>query len=133
MIVNKQRLDDLRKDAIVYRCDYDRIDALEEALTRITTVYGIGPRGSGSAADRMADLISRLVDLKTNLASKLADIETERQMIEAAFDELDAEERAVMYLRYVEAMSWKDVAKKLNYSVSNCKNLRSKAIDRICK
>ena len=108
-------LKQLRTDVITYRHIFDRVDALRDQLERITAQYGDTPRGGGSG-DKMAGMVSQIVDLLDTMCGQLIEIEKRRHEAETAISALPAQQATVMYLRYIEGMSWKRVAREMHYS-----------------
>ena len=108
-------LKSLRSDVLTYQHIFDRVDALRDNLERITTQYGTDPRGGGSG-DKMSDMVAQIVDILNSLSARLIAIEKKRYAAELAIRELPAQQASVMYLRYIEGMSGREIACHLVYS-----------------
>lgn len=65
------------------------------------------------------------------LLTKKIKLVKEINLLENAFKFLDEKEMEVIKLRYINPISWEEVAYKLGYSKSHCKRLRVQAINKI--
>lgn len=131
-MITEERLMKLRGDIALYESYYRRKEDLEQM--RVTAVYGSDPHGGGMPHDEVGERVAKLDALKNKISAKLIDIEKERLYIETSFDRLPEQQRMVMYYRYLEGMSWRDVANKLHYSVDHCRGyIRQHALERLMK
>ena len=105
----------LRSDVLTYRHIFDRVDALRDELERITAKYGDEPRGQ-SGGDKMSGMVAQIVDLLNSLSGRLILIEKKRYEAEQAIQLLPAQQGTVLYLRYIEGMSWEKIAKETHYN-----------------
>lgn len=108
-------LKSLRSDVLTYQHIFDRVDALRDNLERITAQYGTEPHGGGSG-DKMSGMVAQIVDILNSLSERLIEIEKKRYEAEQAIGKLPAQQATVMYLRYIEGMSWEKVSKETHYS-----------------
>jgi len=123
-------LKSLRSDVLTYQHIFDRVDALRDNLERITAQYGTDPRGGGSG-DKMSDMIAQIVDILNSLSARLIEIEKKRYAAELAIRQLPAQQATVMYLRYIEGMSWEKIAKETHYSRSHLTKIHRAAAERM--
>lgn len=120
----------IRSDVLTYRHIFDRVDALRENLERITAQYGDEPRGGGSG-DKMSGMVAQIVDLLDSLCGRLILIEKKRYEAEQAMQRLPAQQATVMYLRYIEGMSWDKIAKETHYNRQHLMKIHRAAVERL--
>ena len=123
-------LKSLRSDVITYQHIFDRVDALRDNLERITAQYGDKPRGQG-AGDKMSGMVAQIVDLLNNLCANLIQIEKKRYEAEQAIKALPAQQATVMYLRYIEGMSWGEIAEDTHYNRQHLMKIHRAALERM--
>ena len=107
-----------------------RIEALRDTLERTTLQLDGMPHGS-DGTDKMATLTATIVDLEKKLDKRRVDCEKEMQRAETVIDTLPDQQRLVMRLRYIEGLSWKQVAEKSNYAKRHCIRIHKKALERM--
>lgn len=123
-------LKSLRSEVLKYQRVFDRVDALRDQLERITAQYGAEPHGGGSG-DKMSDMVSQIVDILNSLCKQLIEIEKKRYAAEQEIAQLPAQQATVMYLRYIDGMSWEKIAKKTHYSRSHLTKIHRAAAERM--
>ena len=85
-----------------------------DKMISATKIDGM-PRGSG-VGDPAGQAAARLVDLAGMIADRLNRAITLRMEIEAAIEDLPAQDRVLMRARYVEGKTWEQVAAELHYT-----------------
>lgn len=120
----------LRSDVIKYQHIFDRVDALRDNLERITAQYGDEPHGGGSG-DRMSGMVAQIVDLLNNLCENLIEIEKKRYEAEQAIKALPAQQETVMYLRYIDGLSWGEIAEETHYNRQHLMKIHRAALERM--
>ena len=123
-------LKSLRSEVLKYQSVFDRVDALRDQLERITAQYGAEPHGGGNG-DKMSDMVSQIVDILNNLCAELIEIEKKRYKAEQEIKKLPAQQEEIMYLRYIDGMSWEKIAKKTHYSRSHLTKIHRAAAERM--
>ena len=123
-------LKNLRSDVLTYQHIFDRVDALRDNLERITAQYGTEPHGGGSG-DKMSGMVAQIVDLLNNLCENLITIEKKRYEAEQAIKALPAQQATVMYLRYIEGMSWGEIAEEMHYNRKHLMKIHRAALERM--
>lgn len=73
------------------------------------------PRGKGTC-DITGEIAGKLVDLSDEIAKKLNAAISLRLEIEKTITSLDAQDRVLMRLRYIEGLAWEEVAIRMNYN-----------------
>ena len=107
-----------------------RLDRLREASASPPSMrLSFAPRGAGSS-DPVGEGVARLVELEAELLQKIAGLEAHIRRVEAGIDALPPRQRAVLRARYVDGLSWREVAKKTHYSTDYCKKIHRDCIAR---
>ena len=98
-----------------FELNMESLDSMEEAMISPKTSRMDGmPHGSGGTYDRIAALVTGKDDLEEKLAREAEEIARQRTETEALISLIDkADERAVLRLRYIDRMSWGQVARRL--------------------
>ena len=107
-----------------------RIEALRDTLERTTPQLDGMPHGS-DGTDKMASITATIVDLEGKLDKRRVDCEREMQRAEIVIDTLPDQQRLVMRLRYIEGLTWKQVAEKSNYDKRHCIRIHKRALERM--
>ena len=72
---------------------------------------------SNYSEDRLSGIVVKIVDLSKLLEAKQESLNFRRKQIEAAIDQLDPREQALIRLKYIYGLNWEQFAEELNYSV----------------
>jgi DNA-directed RNA polymerase specialized sigma24 family protein len=92
-----------------------------------------GMPGNKSIKDRLAADMAKLDELEHQLHEELVLLEYDITQAEDELTSLPHQQCRIMRLRYVEGLSWPDVARKSNYSLDYCFILHRKAIENLEK
>lgn len=97
---------------------YDRLNTLRSKAESARTSQLDGmPHGGGFATDRTGALLAQIEELEAEAADIQEQAEIIRHEIEAAVKQISGprypDQRAIIRLRYVDLMSWPDVAEAL--------------------
>lgn len=127
---------DIRK----IRVQREKIEFIQERITRLRSAMEIGtrqmqdvPGGSNYAVDRLAKDMAKLDELERQLCDAAVELRMEENYIAYSFRDLPERQRCVMELRYVEGLSWRQVADKMGYSIRYCLWLNNKVMHTISK
>ena len=119
-----QRLDELIATKIAER------DQLLDMATSITAKVNDMPHGSG-ASDKIGNSAARLVDLASD-TDKLIDQYIDRKAdVAKALEHLPNAEYLVMHKRYIQGMTWRQVAEEVGYTEQHVWRLKVKALQRL--
>lgn len=88
------------------------------------------PHGSGTV-DKVGDIAVKLAELKTLIDAKLTQLLTKRTEIEIAIDTLPENEQRLMKLRYIEGLTWQQIADELHYSRRRVLQIHKRIINRL--
>lgn len=118
-----------------YRRMSKRIDRLLEEQSRwremalkITPVLSQTPGGgeSGSPIERPMD---KVLEIDAEINREIDELQTVRQEIRAALNQLEDENlKLLMEYRYIDGLTWEQIAVKMNYSYMQICRLHGKAL-----
>ena len=118
-----------------YRRLNERIDRLLEEQSRwremalkITPVLSQTPGGgeSGSPIERPMD---KVLEIDAEINREIDELQTVRQEIRAALNQLEDENlKLLMEYRYIDGLTWEQIAVKMNYSYMQICRLHGKAL-----
>ena len=110
-----------------------QIEQEEARATKITTVLTGMPRG-GSGKNQVEDGAIKLAELKEAYAEVLGELHYMRIELEPLIGELDnADDRAVMRLRYIQGFSPEDIAESIHRTDRSIYYYLSRAENEICR
>lgn len=116
-----------KRPARVLRLE-ESIERLNSTMTRMTQTLSITPAGGGVLGDKLAEQIARLIDLTADYMSAIKREMEVRDEVTAWLDTLPEQQANVIYHRYVEGLSWRQVAKATNYSEQHCFRIHEAAL-----
>ena len=118
------------------KLEADQLDSLIKRLeaemynpktTRFDKIPG-SVHGAGSPTERLAVKHADLVD---KYERRLAELRAEALLIEDAIEALEPVERMLMRYRYIEGMTWEEVAVAINYSWMQMHRIHGRALDKL--
>lgn len=110
-----------------------RIEQEEARATKITTVLTGLPRG-GSLHDQVQDGAIKIAELKDAYREIMAEIEAAQAALDPLISQLkDADDRAVMRLRYIKGFSPEDIAEAIHRSDRSVYYYLSRAEDQLAR
>ena len=110
-----------------------RIEQEEARATKITTVLTGMPRGGGQH-DQVQDGAIRVAELKDAYREIMEELETAQAALDPLISELeDADDRAVMRLRYIKGFSPEDIAEAIHRTDRSVYYYLSRAEDQLAR
>ena len=109
-----------------------RVEALQERIERLRsraeyTQQQLGECGrSDPTRDRLAEYVAELDGLERQLTGEMIALEKQLVVVDAELAKLPENQEKVLRLRYVEGMAWEKIARKVGYSVRQCRRIQSK-------
>lgn len=104
-----------------YRDSLRQVERLKAEIEELHTMRAVS--AGGSSTDRKgwkSDLSGRMVrleDLRKEKEKELRNMVRSHEQIERAINSLeDAQEKDVLFYRYIKGLDWREVAKKMHYS-----------------
>ena len=108
-----------------------RIEQEEARATKITTVLTGMPRGGGQH-DQVQDGAIRVAELRDAYREIMEELETAQSALDPLISELeDADDRAVMRLRYIKGFSPEDIAEAIHRTDRSVYYYLSRAEDQL--
>ena len=93
------------------------------------------PRVSGGVSDPVYQAVAKAVDVFAEqierLRVEIEGLNKKRDFVEELLKGLDWTERKIVELRYFQGCNWEVVARKSNYSINQCLNIRNSVIKKI--
>ena len=110
-----------------------RIEQEEARATKITTVLTGMPRGCGQH-DQVQDGAIRVAELRDAYREIMEELETAQAALDPLISELeDADDRAVMRLRYIKGFSPEDIAEAIHRTDRSVYYYLSRAEDQLAR
>lgn len=110
-----------------------QLDQLRRYRGRLPTYKGQESVQSGSVGDPTASIALKIVQLDEEIAQdieRLMDLKAEVRRLFTKLDD-DLKYKSVMELRYLECMSWREVAQSLHFSYKHVFKLHGEALRRL--
>lgn len=104
-----------------------QVESLSSSAERMTTYYGHNPRGSGSGDN--ADAIIRLTQAKADCNEAIDRfVDYKLKCMDMINMLRKGAHRQLLTLRYLNYMSWDEIAAKMNYSIDHVFKLHGHAL-----
>lgn len=104
--------------------------------TSITPSYSSSGHGGG-ISDKTGDQVIKIDELFDRsieaIHKKIERLMNSKSQIDLALEELDALEKVIIQERYFKNESWSCISVKTKNSISNCHNLKNKALNKLKK
>ena len=106
----------------------DQIESLTERLNS-PRVQVLSDMPKGTVHSEMADLIAELIDLKEQYIRQYKTLLAEQKRIENAIESLDSPtQKALMRYKYIDGLTWEEVAVNIHYEWAQMHRLHAKAL-----
>lgn len=103
-------------------------ERLKSAMVRVTVALTPAGGGGAGGTDKMAAQLAELEAIEDKLRACTAEAEKEQLDILGLLDDLTDEQYRIMSLRYINGLSWSQVARQASYSKANCFKLHAVAL-----
>lgn len=121
-----------------YRALDAKIESLTEDLqvwnaraTKITATISQEPKAS-SSGDQLQRCVDKICELREEISREMDKLRQRRQQIEAAIRTLEDERyRDLLWYRYIEGMTWDEIAVKMYYSRMQVCRFHGRALNKI--
>ncbi|MEA5047443.1 MAG: sigma factor-like helix-turn-helix DNA-binding protein [Eubacteriales bacterium] len=110
-----------------------RVEDLQERIERLRSRAEYNQRQLGECGrsdptrDRLAEYAAELDELERELTGEMIALEKQLAYVDTELAKLPENQEKVLRLRYVDGMSWRKVARLLNYCEQYCKSINVKA------
>ncbi|MCW2277746.1 sigma factor-like helix-turn-helix DNA-binding protein [Heliophilum fasciatum] len=85
-------------------------------------------RASGGASDRVGNAVAEYVSIEAELQSKIQSLHTDTVAIEKAIAVLPSREQYLIRIRYIDLMTWKQIAADMECSWPHVHRIHSNAL-----
>lgn len=131
--MTKQELEEIR--ALKYKIDA-REGQIEELKTKLVglkaTDYSLERvQTSMDSSDNKAELIDKIDELNNELATTIYDLSKKRNELVDTIDKVPGMWGSVLEMRYIECLSWREIADKTCYSEQNLFRIHRQAIHKL--
>lgn len=120
-----------QKDLRTVRTSHIQIQNLNERIARLRSALesctakplSREPKGGQAQKDKLGDDVARLIELEDQCTRKIIDLEVRMQGVEAWLDTLSPQQARVMRLRYMDGLSWRQVARRCGYGYDSVRKM----------
>ena len=114
-----------------------RMDQIKEHIEVLNSAKEYGERiahngdGGSPTADKLPRIVARIAELTDELVSSALDYDIEVTLAERAIDELTDSEQKIARARYIDGLSWRQVAERTHFSVGHCRNANLSIVEKV--
>ena len=113
----KEYLAQIKKLSDIIRIKSNSLKELESAVEYTSPIISDMPRGGSDPSTKRTNALVSLMAAKDELAEIIAkDVETRREAMSMIDSISDCNTRWVLFSRYIEGLSWKDIISRSGYS-----------------
>lgn len=126
-----------KEDLKEYRWIVDNVKALESEIQDLRDKIDVRSPlwsdmpGCKAEGDKMATVVSQIVDSRDRLILELRKAMTKRVEIESAIEKLPEREKALIRYRYIQGKSWEQICLTMNYEWRQVHRIHSGALKMI--
>ena len=106
----------------------EKLLELETSATKITTQLSNEMKSGLSSQDKLGDVVSKMLDLQTEINDQLRRYYERVNYVERAVDALPQREAFLIRLRYLEQKSWEEICVEMHYSWKHIHRIHSEAL-----
>ena len=108
----------------------EQIARLNDLATKATVTYSDMPRNPNRGGSRMEDAILSIIDLQAEINQDMLELVNIKREIMTSIKSVDDPElQLLLELRYLNYVSWEQIALQMNFSIDNVFKLHKKALD----
>lgn len=111
--------------------DMEELQRLESRAEKITSMVSDMPKG-GNQGDRLQLAVDRICELKVSLKQRIDAAVEKRKEIETVIETLeDKTLQLLLRYRYIDGMTWEQIAVKMRYDYRWVLRLHGRALERL--
>lgn len=100
-----------------------------DLATRITPAYSDAPKGGQSGNGKIPAAVERIAEQEEKIDAKIAELVGLQREIERLLNEVkNPDYRLLLELRYLQEMTWEQIAERMHYSWRHIVRLHGKAL-----
>lgn len=108
------------------------LQRLKEMVTKITPTLKDNVVSGGGNQDKLGDAIAKIIDLEAEIDRDIDRYVAAKQEISATLDKLtDPDQLQVLHMRYVQYMTWEQIACEMNMSYRNVCYIHGKGLQAV--
>ena len=108
----------------------EQIANLHDLANKATATYSDMPKSKNRTGSRIEDAVVKIIDLENEINKDVLElVEIKSQIMDSIKAVQDPELQLLLELRYLNYVSWEQIAVKLNFSIDNVFKLHKKALD----
>lgn len=132
MIDSKKYLQQIRLYDSHISTKLEDLHHLKEMVTKITPTLKDDVVSCGGDQDKLGDAIAKIVDLEAEIDRDIDRYVAAKQKISATLDKLtDPDQLQVLHKRYVQYMTWEQIACEMNMSYRNVCYIHGKGLQTV--
>lgn len=132
MIDSKKYLQQIRLYDSHINTKLEDLHHLKEMVTKITPTLKDDVVSCGGDQDKLGDAIAKIVDLEAEIDRDIDRYVAAKQEISATLDKLtDPDQLQVLHKRYVQYMTWEQIACEMNMSYRNVCYIHGKGLQTV--
>lgn len=125
----KEELKEYRDSLKYIQEKQEDLEELRTYLEKVTTRLSKTKTSSNSmSSDKMSDGISKIEAIEKEYDKKLQELLLKKFVVDEKIDKLEEPYRSLLFYRYARRFSWQEVAKEIDYSVSDTYRKHGKAL-----
>ncbi len=111
-----------------------QIESLRGLAARVTSVFSDMPHSSTPDNQRLEKTVAEIIDLKNEINSNIRELLVLKNDITAMINVIpDIRQRTILEMRYLNFMTWKQIATKIDCDVRHIYRLHGQALVKIKK
>lgn len=111
--------------------EIDELAHWEAVATKVTPTYSDLPKGT-STEDRLQTTAEKIIELSAQISRDIARLVNIRETIEDAIRNVQNENhRVLLQYRYIDGLTWEQIADQMHYDRSHVCRLHGKALEEI--
>lgn len=100
-----------------------------DLATKITPTYSDAPKGGQSSAGKIPAAVERIAEQEEKIDAKIAELTKLQGEIEKLLNEVkNPDYRLLLELRYLQGLTWEQIAERMHYSWRHIVRLHGKAL-----
>lgn len=110
----------------------EQIRNLNELATKATTVYSDMPHSPNRNTSRMEETVVKIIDLESEIDRDIDTLVDLKREIQAVINNVEDEKyRILLELRYINQMSWEEIAVHLGYDLRYTHKIHGRALQKV--
>ncbi len=110
----------------------EQVRNLNELATKVTTVYSDIPHNLNRNTSQMEETVLKIIDLESEINKDIDTLVNLKREIQAVINNVEDEKhRILLELRYINQMSWEEIAVQLGYNLRYTHKIHGLALQKV--